>query len=96
MDLVETTCMQLTAPIVEQEPMAKKKSEVRKHTAMIRVSDEARDEAQMAASMLRMSLADYASDILLKTARKDIACVAKKLANRDKMKEPASQTEEMP
>jgi predicted HicB family RNase H-like nuclease len=66
--------------LIEREPMAKKKSETRKHTAMVRIDDHARDRAQLAASLMRMSLADYVSDLVLKAAEKDIAREAKKLA----------------
>jgi hypothetical protein len=69
--------MQVT---VGADPMAKKKSEARKHTAMMRVSDHALDKAKLAASLMRMSLADYASEIILKAAERDIAREAKKLA----------------
>ncbi|WP_422923125.1 hypothetical protein [Singulisphaera sp. PoT] len=63
----------------ERTKMAKKKSETRKHTAMMRIDSETLDRAKIAASMMRMSLADYASDVLRKAADKDIAREAKKL-----------------
>ena len=59
---------------------AKKKSETRKHTGMMRVDADALDRAKLASSLMRMSLADYASDLLRKAAEKDIAREAKKLA----------------
>lgn len=60
--------------------MARKKSEERKHTAMMRVDAETLDRAKLAASLMRKSLADYASEVLGKAAEKDIAREAKKLA----------------
>jgi hypothetical protein len=69
--------------IAEQPVMAKKKSETRKHTAMIRVDAETLQRARLAASLMRMSLADYASDVLAKAAERDIAREAKKLAGGD-------------
>ncbi len=68
---------------VERPPMAKKKSEVRKHTAMMRVESDTLERAKLAASLMRMSLADYASDVLRKAADRDIAREAKKLAGED-------------
>lgn len=64
----------------EVETMARKKSEVRRHTAMMRVDAVALERAKLAASLMKMSLADYASDILKKQADKDIGREAKKLA----------------
>ena len=61
--------------------MAKKKSEKRRHTAMMRVDEETLDRTKLAASLMRMSLADYASDVLQKAAERDIAREAKKLAS---------------
>jgi predicted HicB family RNase H-like nuclease len=64
----------------EHDPMAKKKkSEVRKHTAMLRVDEEARELATKAASLMGMSLADYASAVLKKTADRDLFREAKKI-----------------
>ncbi len=59
--------------------MAKKKSETRKHPALIRVSDEALEATKLAASLMKISLADYASAILLKTADRDIKREVRKL-----------------
>jgi predicted HicB family RNase H-like nuclease len=59
--------------------MAKKKSETRRHTAMLRVDDYAHERAALAASLMKMSLADYASMVLLKAADRDIPREAKKL-----------------
>lgn len=66
---------------MESEPMAgKKKSEVRKHTAMMRIDPTTLDQAKLAASLMRMSLADYASMALARAAAQDISREAKKLA----------------
>lgn len=59
------------------EPMAKKRSEVRKNGAMIRISDDAHVRASHAARMMNMSLADYASSVLLTQAEKDIKTQAR-------------------
>jgi hypothetical protein len=70
--------MQATA---ELDDMAKKpkKSESRKHEGVLRVDRHALERAKLAASMMKKSLADYASDVLLKAADKDIEREAKKL-----------------
>lgn len=64
----------------ETQTMAQKKSEARRHTAMMRIDAETLDRAKLAASMMRKSLADYASEALRKAADKDIAREARKLA----------------
>src|SRR3954471_17974707 len=61
----------MTATLV-RDAMAKKKSEARRHTAMMRVDADTLERARLAASLMRMSLADYASDVLRKSAEKDI------------------------
>lgn len=64
----------------EPDQMAKrKKSEVRKHTAMARMDPEVHERATLAASLMKMSLADYISDVVRKAADKDIQREAKKL-----------------
>jgi hypothetical protein len=65
-----------------EETMAKKKakSETRKHTALARVDPEALERAKLAASLMRMSVADYLSDLIRRFAGKDITREAKKLA----------------
>lgn len=71
--------MQVT---LECEEMAKKKaekSEVRRHTAMMRVDAETLERAKKAASLMGMSLADYASDVLKKASDRDIVREARKL-----------------
>jgi hypothetical protein len=73
----ENSRMQAT---VGRETMAKKKSEVRKHTAMMRVDPDVMERTKLAASLMRMSMADYASDVLRKAAERDISREAKKLA----------------
>lgn len=72
--------------VLEEPPMAKKKakSETRKHTAMMRVDAETLAQARLAASMMRMSLADYASDVLAKAAERDITREARKLTGGEK------------
>lgn len=66
--------------VLEPSTMAKKKSEVRKHTAMMRIEPAALERVKLAASLMRMSAADYASDVLMKAAEEDIKREAKKLA----------------
>lgn len=61
-----------------------KKSETRRHTAMMRVDAETLARARTAASMMRVTLADYVSDVLRKAADRDIAAGAKKLVGGDK------------
>jgi predicted HicB family RNase H-like nuclease len=67
------------ATLVGDEIMAKKKSEERRHTAMMRIDSETLDKAKLAASLMKMSLADYSSDVLRKAAERDISREAKKL-----------------
>lgn len=69
----------MTAPVGQIE-MAKKKSETRKHTAMMRVDTEALEQFKLAAGLMKMSLADYASNVLRKAAERDVLREAKKLA----------------
>jgi hypothetical protein len=64
--------------------MAKKKSETRKHTAMMRVDAEALAIARKAASLMEMSLADYASNLLRTHGSKDIEREAKKFTKGSK------------
>lgn len=63
------------------ELMAKKKSksETRKHTALARMDADALEQAKLAASLMRMSVADYLSDLVRRYAGKDITREAKKL-----------------
>lgn len=77
----------MLAPTVGRDEMAKKKpkrSEARRHAAMMRVDAAVLEQAKLAASLMRMSLADYASDVLGKAAERDITREAKKLAGGDK------------
>jgi predicted HicB family RNase H-like nuclease len=62
---------------------AGKKSEARKHTAMLRVDAEVHARAMLAASLMKMSLADYASDVLGKAAARDVLREAKKITGED-------------
>lgn len=67
--------------------MAKKKpvkSETRKHTGMIRVGSAQLEKARLAASMMRMSLADYMTNMIDKYAQQDIEREAKKLTKGGK------------
>lgn len=61
------------------ETMAKKKSEARKHTAMARLEADALEQARLAANLMRMSLADYLTDLVRKHSPEDIEREAKKL-----------------
>lgn len=63
-----------------RDTMSRKKSETRKHTAMMRVDPETLDRARLAASLMKMSLADYASEVLAKASDRDISREARKLA----------------
>ena len=65
---------------VEIRQVAKKRSEARRHSAMMRIDAETIERARLAASLMKMSLADYASQVLRKASDKDIAREAKKLA----------------
>jgi hypothetical protein len=60
--------------------MGRKKSE-RRHMGMIRLDADALGRAKLAAGLMRMSLADYASDVIRKAAEQDIRREAKKLAD---------------
>ena len=64
--------------VLERE-MGKKKSE-RRHTAMLRVDEATYEQVSLAASLMRMSIADYASQVLAKAAEVDIKREAGKLA----------------
>ena len=68
----------------EQTTMARKKSEERRHTAMMRVDADTLERAKKAAALMGMSLADYASDVLRKASDRDIAREARKLAKGSK------------
>lgn len=59
--------------------VGKKKSE-RRHTAMLRVDEQTYEQVSLAASLMRMSIADYASQVLGKAAEIDIKREAGKLA----------------
>jgi hypothetical protein len=71
---------------IGDEAMAKKKpkSEVRRHTAMMRVDAETLEQTRLAASLMKMSLADYASVVLKKAAARDISREARKLTGETK------------
>lgn len=61
--------------------MSQKKSESRRHAAAIRVDASILDRVKLAASLMRVSLADYASGVLAREAEHDIAREAGKLAS---------------
>lgn len=65
---------------LERTDVAQKKSETRRHTAMMRIDSETLERAKLAASLMRKSLADYATDVLAKAAERDIQREAGKLA----------------
>lgn len=50
-----------------------------RHTAMMRVDAETLEKVKLAASLMRMSVADYSSEVLRKVAERDIQREAKKL-----------------
>ena len=69
--------MQATAePVV----MGRKKSEVRKHTAMVRIDAPTLERAKKAASLMSVSVSDYVSAMVAKNAERDILREARKLA----------------
>jgi hypothetical protein len=69
----------------EFEPMAKKKkSDVRRHSAVARIDPEVLERAKIAASLMRTTLADYITDIVRKAADRDIEREAKKLTKGSK------------
>lgn len=59
--------------------MAKKRSESRKHTAIVRMDAKTHGRADIAAKLMGLSLADYVSNVVGTQAEKDIAREAKKL-----------------
>ena len=61
--------------------MAKKKSETRRHTAMVRIEAATLERAKKAASLMGLSLSDYVSALVAKATEKDILREAKKLAS---------------
>ena len=73
--------MQTTA---EPEDMAKKpkKSESRKHTGMLRIDALALEQAKVAAGMMKKTLAEWASDVILKAAERDMNREARKIVEK--------------
>lgn len=80
--------------IAGRETMAKKRADARKHSAMIRVDGTAHERASLAASLMRVSLGDYASRILTEAADRDIAREAAKLTKPPKGKAPKGETDQ--
>jgi acetyl-CoA acetyltransferase len=67
--------------VAERKPMGRKKSETRKHTAMVRIEAGALEQAKLAASLTRAaSVSDYITGLVVKAAAKDIGREARKLA----------------
>lgn len=64
----------------------RKKSEVRRHGGMTRIDLGVLERARLAASLMRMSLADYVTEVVRKAAEQDINREAKKLAKGPKGK----------
>lgn len=64
-------------------PKKRAKSEVRRHTAMVRIDSATLERAKLAASMMKMTLSDYVSELVKTASDRDIAREAKKLAGRD-------------
>jgi hypothetical protein len=62
----------------------KKKSEVRVHTGILRTSLEAIVKAKKAASLMEKTLAEYASEVLIRAADKDLEREAKKFTKGGK------------
>jgi hypothetical protein len=61
----------------------KSKSEVRRHTAMVRIEGATLERAKLAASLMKMTVSDYVSDLVKAASDRDISREAKKLAGRD-------------
>jgi hypothetical protein len=74
--------MTVTAGIYEMAK--KKKSETRRHSAVLRLTPTTLEQVKLAASLMKITLADYADAILLKQAEKDIEREANKLTKRSK------------
>jgi hypothetical protein len=68
--------------VVAERAMGRKKSEERRHTGMLRVDAATLDRAKLASSLMRMSLADWATEVLAKAAERDITREARKLASQ--------------
>jgi uncharacterized protein (DUF1778 family) len=66
--------------LVGRNVMARKKSETRRHTAMVRIEADALERAKLAASLMKTTVSDYVTDLVTKAAEKDISREAKKLA----------------
>jgi hypothetical protein len=60
-------------------PKKKQKSESRKHTGMLRIDAHALEQAKVAAGMMKLTLAEWASDVILKAAERDMNREARKI-----------------
>jgi hypothetical protein len=74
--------------VVERIAMAKKKSEVRRHTAMVRIDAATLERAKLAASLTRQTLSDYVSAVVKAASDRDITREAKKLASGESDSKP--------
>jgi hypothetical protein len=74
--------MQATA---EAEDMAKKrkKSEVRKHTGMLRIEADALEDAKDAARLMKKTLAEWATDVVRAAAKRDRLKGARKIVEEE-------------
>ena len=62
--------------------MAKKKSEVRRHSAVARITPETLEQAKLAASLMKLPLAEYVDDVVKKAADRDVDREVSKLAKK--------------
>lgn len=67
---------------LERPRVTKKRSESRKHTGMIRVTQEALESATLAAALEGLSLADYCTKVLIEASNRDKIRGAKKLLGK--------------
>ena len=83
-DTIATRETVLTSDTQGRDRMAKKKSEKRRHTGILRINSDVLLKAKKAASLMEMTLADYATDVLSKAAEKDLKREGGKLAGGTK------------
>lgn len=57
-----------------------KKAESRKHAAAVRIEGEALEQARLAAGLLKISLAQYVTQVVAKAASEDVEREVRKLA----------------
>lgn len=72
------------APTMAKKKTAAKSSESRKHTGVARMDRATLERAMLAASLMRMSLADYLTQLVAKHVETDISREAKKLTGGPK------------